>query len=314
MAALLVFSSVSCAEDDSVVNRLNYGEVFQHSSQVVIARDYWLHTFEIVIPDKFDVPALPACKVNNQSCLMLSHMMTQINSLRLGTAAKFNDTISSIESLIPESTITQSRSKRALLPFIGKLSKGLFGTATMDDVNILADHMNELTKMSVGLSEALSQHEDHVSSFISTANKRMDNLMSGIQKNMLAIKFIQSELQGTSYNMHQVIDYVTSILIDQIKDTSSIHYELEEFKLGVLDLINGKLSPLLITESVLHKTIADIQILLHDKYPGLFLAIFNTKDIYLMNDFLFARNGSSLFVTLKTSDFILKRSIAFISG
>ena len=48
-----------------------------------------------------------------------------------------NYTISSIESLIPESTITKSRSKHALLPFIGKLSKGLFGTATMDDFNIL---------------------------------------------------------------------------------------------------------------------------------------------------------------------------------
>ena len=74
--------------------------------------------------------------------------------------------------------------------------------------------MNELTKMSVGLSKALSQHEDHLSSFISTANKRMDNRMSGIKDNMLAIKFIQSELQSTSSNMHQVIDYITSILID----------------------------------------------------------------------------------------------------
>ena len=68
----------------------------------------------------------------------------------------------------------------------------------------------------------------------------MDNCMSGIKYNMLPNKFIDCGLQSTSSNMHQVIDYVTSILMDHIRETNSIHDELEEFKLGVPDLINGK--------------------------------------------------------------------------
>ncbi len=56
--------------------------------------------------------------------------------------------------------------------------------------------------------------------------------MSGIKYNMLPNKFIDCGLQSTSSNMHQVIDYDTSILMDHIRETNSIHDELEEFKLG----------------------------------------------------------------------------------
>ena len=50
------------------------------------------------------------------------------------------------------------------LSFIGTLSKGLFNTASMDDVNFLACHMNKLNKMATNLARALTQHEDHLSS------------------------------------------------------------------------------------------------------------------------------------------------------
>jgi hypothetical protein len=42
--------------------------------------------------------------------------------------------------MIPETTGNKGFSKRALLPFVGDLSKSIFGIATENDVRVLAGH------------------------------------------------------------------------------------------------------------------------------------------------------------------------------
>lgn len=86
--------------------------------------------------------------------------------------------------MIPQTKITSNqRQSRSLLPFIGSLSKSIFGTATMDDVNILAGHINALNHKTERLAVALQQHGAHLSSFISLTDKRMKNLVHGIKAN-----------------------------------------------------------------------------------------------------------------------------------
>lgn len=296
---LLVLVTVACGSEESLtLQRINYGIVFQQKSDILLAKDSWYHTYEIDFPDTIDIPYLPPCKSNDKSCLVISHVLAQLNNVRTETASKLNNTVESIFNLVPETKIHKSRSRRSLLPFIGKLSKGLFGTATMDDVSILAEHMNKLTKLNMGFTKALSQHEDHLSSYISSANARMDNLMTGIKDNMLAIKFVQSQIFATEATLEQTIDYVMSILIDQIQTTSNLNYELEEFKLGVTDLVNGKLSPLLISEDVVLSTLEDIQAILLSKFPGFYLGMDSVHEVYSKCKFLYARNGTKLYVTL----------------
>ena len=178
LCALMFFTLVGSCESSEMFQRLNYGVIFQQKNKVIIASDTWYHTFQLSLPNNFTVPRLATCRKKNNSCKMLSHFLSQLDSLRAETVARMNATNRFIEQLIPQTHIHKSRSKRALLPFIGTLSKGLFNTATMDDVNILASHMNKLNKMATNLAKALTQHEDHLSSFMETANSRMDNLMS----------------------------------------------------------------------------------------------------------------------------------------
>ena len=186
--------------------RLNYGVIFQQKERVIIARDFWYHTFELNLPVTLAMPTLAACTKQNAACRMLSQFLSQLDSVHAETAARLNSTVQSIEELIPQMCSWQS-----LLPFLGKLSKGLFRTSTMDDVNILANHMNKLNKMASGLAKALTQHENHLSSFIETANSRMDSLMSGIKNNMIGIKVIQNELQTTALNLEHSFEYMMGI-------------------------------------------------------------------------------------------------------
>ncbi|KAL4240352.1 hypothetical protein ACF0H5_001142 [Mactra antiquata] len=171
----------------------------------------------------------------------------------------------------------------------------------MEDVNILAKHMNKLAKMDIGLSQALSQHEDHLSSYISSATHRMDNLMSGIKDNMLAIKLIQTDLYNNQAKLETVIQYLMDILIDQIKSTSTLNHQLEEFKLGILDLVHGRLSPLLIPEDILQGTLNDIQLLLHSKYTGAHLVVRTIADLYSSCQFLYTRNDIVTYCSLGSS-------------
>ena len=279
--------------------RLNYGVVFQQKSQVYIAQDFWYHTFEIELPNSLTVPRLASCRKNNSTCHMISHFLAQLDSIRAETAARLNETKRSAQKLIPETRVHKSRSKRSLLPFLGKLSRGLFGTATVDDVNILADHMNKLNKMASGLAKALTQHEDHLSSFIQAANSRMDNLMSGIKQNNLAIKFIQNELHTTARNLEGSFDYMMGLLIDQVKTSSALNHELEEFKVGIIGLVNGRLSPLLIPQHVMYKTLQDIQMMLQTKFNGFHLTLKSVNEIYSECKYLYARNNTRIYVTVQ---------------
>ena len=80
--------------------------------------------------------------------------------------------------------------------------------------------MNKLTAFNMKLSEALTQQANHLSSFMSSSNHRMDNLMSGIKDNMVAIKFVQAQVFASESALEQTIDYIMSILIEQTHSAS----------------------------------------------------------------------------------------------
>ena len=299
LCALVLFTLVGSCESSEVFQRLNYGVMFQQTDKVIIASDTWYHTFELSLPNNLSVPRLATCKKDNNSCKMLSHFLSQLDSVRAETVARLNATNQFIEQLIPQTHVHKSRSKRALLPFIGTLSKGLFNTATMDDFNVLATHMNKLNKMATNLAKALTQHEDHLSSFMETANSRMDNLMSGVTNNRLGIKLIQNELHTTALNLEQSFNYMMDLLIDQINTSNSLNHALDELKIGINSLVNGQLSPLLIPEQVMESTVNDIAALLQRKFHGFHLSIKDMKSIYSDCKYLFARNGTNIYITIK---------------
>lgn len=134
------------------------------------SREYWFQTFQMPIPDRLTSPK--GFSVNKQACTKLNcqffqSLLDQINVIQVH-----------IIRLTPE---------ELLYPFDGSLSLSLFGTATMDDVNISASHINALTKTLNNIVNALQKHNEHMTSFMSTANKRMDYLQFSISKNFKPI-------------------------------------------------------------------------------------------------------------------------------
>lgn len=157
-------------EIDNAIHRLNYGTIFKSMGNLHFSREYWFQTFQMPIPDRLTSPK--GFSVNKQACTKLNcqffqSLLDQINVIQVH-----------IIRLTPEEW---------LCPFDGSLSLSLFGTATMDDVNISASHINALTKISNNIVNALQKHNEHMTSFMSTANKRMDYLQFSISKNFKPI-------------------------------------------------------------------------------------------------------------------------------
>lgn len=217
------------------------------------------------------LPSIGTCHKNNDTCLLIGHVLAQINTIRAETSVRLNDTIDTAYRLIPESHHIKGRGKRSLLPFLGQISKNLFGVATVDDVNTLARHINELTRRTMKITNSLEQHGSHMSSFMSKANKRMDNLMNGIKTNEMAISYIHSQIQTNVRDLQSNFEQMIGILTKQIQQSNHLNHQLDELKLGIIDLVKGKLSPLLLSPELLQSTILEVERLLDTKYSVFFL-------------------------------------------
>ena len=286
-------------EAKEIVQRLNYGIVFKPEVDMFMAQEEWLHTFQIPIPRSLGSPNVGSCHRDNETCFLINQAFLQVMVIRTETALRINNTVNNIRKLIPETKIHKSRSARSLLPFIGTLSKSIFGLADEKDIEILAKHINALTRRTEGLSEILSQHGTHFSSYIKASNKRMDNLMAGIHENEMAIDYIQSKVETVASNLKEMFLRMNTRLITHLEHANRLNNEIEEMKLGLLDLVNGKLSPLLIQPEVIAATLHDIQRLLNQKYQGFHLISKTVQEIYTSAKFLYTRNNSNIYVTVK---------------
>jgi hypothetical protein len=142
-----------------------------------------------------------------KTCEYINKVVTEINNVKINTKYFINESINT--NLIPEKEhIRKSRSKRSLLPCIGSLSKSLFNTATMDDVNLLAKHINVLNRLNRKLVASVHHHEDHLASYMQTANNRMSNLMSGMKENEVTITHILSQLYDSFDDLEKTFSSV----------------------------------------------------------------------------------------------------------
>ena len=295
---LFILCPTSLAQGE-LLQRLNYGVVFQKDAKLTLAREYWLHTFEILLPEHVNIPLIGTCQKTDRECLKVHHILSQINSIRLETQHRLNHTLKLFNDLVPQMQIKRSPSKRSLLPFIGQFSKTLFGTATTDDVNTLARHINALNKKTMGIADALTQHSNHLSSFMTKANKRMDNLLLGIKANNAGIQYINTQIQHITQNIQESIDDLMSILIKQLRVSGHLNHELDQLSISISNLVNGKLSPILIPSHILKSTLNDIQSILNSKFYGFHIAVKDISDLYHASNYLYARNGTYLYVTIK---------------
>ncbi|XP_052083209.1 uncharacterized protein LOC127720584 [Mytilus californianus] len=292
------------ADGEVQMHRINYGVTFAKEANIVFGSENWLHTFEIPLPHKISSVQFPRCDIVHQNCHILNQVISQLSAVRTGVTGNINNTIDVIHRLVKKAdfnldTRSQSRSKRGLFDFIGSISRSLFGTATVKDVQKLARHINILAERNNKFAKAMSHHDEELSSFMTNTDSRFSNMMRGIQKNYDSIQNVTFETAKFVAHFEDVSLKLSNLFIDQMNDSSVITKYLEELNIGIHEMVKGKLSPFLISPNILNNAMKHIKLILSDKFKGFYLLKSDPAYYYSECSMLFARKHSTLYLTLK---------------
>lgn len=283
------------------LQRLNYGVVFEPQHQLQMGIEHWTHTFAVELPTSLNILSLSGCSRDKETCKFVNQVLLEINQIRQDTAVMMNSTIESILRLIPERNLvnTERRSRRSLLPFIGDLSKSLFGTATFNDVQRLASHINALNRFTRNMAHSIQQHDDKMSSYMHAVDNRINNIVDGLKQNALAIEHIQTQLYASFNDLENSFSTMNVLIAKQIQKSRKLEHLYNELLDGVYNLVEGKLSPHLVSPSVMSTTLQNIQALLHEKYNKHFLVFTHPQQVYSNVECVFARKNLTLYISVK---------------
>ena len=118
-------------------------------------------------------------------------------------------------------------------PFVGSLSKRIFGTAAMDDVHILACHINALNRKTENKTKALQPHGVDLSSFMS---------LTEIKSNADYITMVATSFNSKLVSLENSFTNISEIRIYQviISQARTLRTKLNKLMSAVESLLEKK--------------------------------------------------------------------------
>ena len=283
----LLFSSGSA----KVITRQNYGVLFTTIGEADIKEEMWRHTFKLeLFHNVWNKSMTPT--------VMLHDDLKELQKIRNCTRYNYEHFKHEIEQLLPDSN-ANSRNKKGLLNFVGKLSENLFGTATEEDVSELKDHIELLTNRTNLMTKEFRASNKEFSSFMTTANDRMTNIMKAVNDNNHMIDELSKNFFTSLGHLTKRHHKLISLVAHEVHAASVIQSEMDKMLGGIRDLIRHKLSFDLVPPKFMIKTIEHISGLLASRYPSYHIASEQLQYFYDTLDILYARKGDELYIHVK---------------
>ena len=117
--------------------------------------------------------------------------------------------------------------------------------------------------------------------------------------NKNGLEILRTRIKDTQEAYQRTFGTMTGIAMEQLSNYSDVHFELDQLKFGIIDLVQGNLSPIIIAPPILAKALQDLQLLLDSKYHGYYVMNDDPHYYYKFSQFILARRGSTLYVSLK---------------
>ena len=292
--------------------RLHYGTTFSYVGRLLTYEQTWYHTFAIKLPqtrpitwylsstmckNKTDLDEFRRCK---NSKINLLRILNYTENIHDETRDKIVTSVNVIKHLIPQGNIetSQSRTKRSLLPFVGTLSRGLFGTATMDDLHVIEHHINILaSKVNAGYV-AFNISLQQMSSYMSRANIRMDGLRNAIKQNHDSLERFIVEDQEILDSLQSTHSQWIMLVAKELHLATNMEIDLQELTQGVYKLLNHQLSIELIPLEQMRQAVSKIRKHLLKSYPTFHLVHKDLTYYYSSIKVHYIRQEDTVYVTL----------------
>ena len=308
IAVLLLTVSCSAAE---TVNRINYGVLFESQGSVCAVYDFWTHTFQVPFPDlkqsRLDRKAdrNMSCEAiapkHVAACKVMEKALESVNDVRNQYVRNLKYSLKLAKKVMPKESgnvTSRSRSKRALLPFIGDISRSLFGTATEKEVRQMARHIDLLQKKNERMTSAFAQYADDLSSYMTLADKRHSNIRATLDDNRQAISTLAQDFEAMTSSMNHNLQF--SVLLNkEIYLAMSMQEALQEFLHGIHSLLQHTLSPYIVPFKDVKSTVVQIDSRLKLARSQLTVKDQTPCEFYSSENFIWTFKNGSLFITVK---------------
>ena len=283
----------------------NYGAIFTYEGTFNFISHTWHHSFHI----KF--PQIPSQTHVNYTCHVCYFKdcaacsvfnMTHVESNKLRDTMK-NDITKLMENamaLIPSLPNLPSgqddRGKRTLLP-IGNILSDLFGVSSVEQVQLLQKHINLLKKNEQKLAKVFSAETQHLSSFESLTNSRLNTAMSSLEtvhEQIKNLSFAEADaLRAIDVNVH-----ATALLIQQLHAGQQLKDKYKDIEQSIRLLLNGKLPISLVPRHALSKVLTNIQNMLDSTNTAMRITYNNPDYYYKQSNIIFGKHQNDILINL----------------
>lgn len=288
-----------------IVNRINYGIVFEKVATMDAVYDYWTHTYRIQLPAIHRIaPYTVACTntstLLNRYCREYQAAFQNVDQVRTQYMHSLNDTFSQIKELMPVGQMENSgsRSKRKVLGFIADIAHHVFGFATDKEVTKLAKHMMAMESKQNVLHYQMAQIGEDLSSFMTLSNHRFNNMKQIVTDNHNAIMGVAHEIQTLSNTIQEEIGF-TALLIKESYYMMSLQYGLQEFLQGIHDLFNHKLPINLVPYKDIKHVISRVNTKLTQQHSRLQVKHMTAYQVYKDVPFIWTSKHHQIYITVK---------------
>ena len=140
----------------------------------------------------------------------LTDILLDMNAQVLAEFKELSDAATrNLPELRPENTMAgHVKRSGGLLPFIGDLSKSLFNTATMDDVERIARKINQIVARGNKFGNTLVHHEANFQSYIATNDHRVVELSDLVLDNHDLMMEVQNETSRVFKRMERTSEAI----------------------------------------------------------------------------------------------------------
>lgn len=97
----------------------------------------------------------------------------------------------------------------------------------------------------------MAQQDQHLSSFISTVDKRFNNIIEAVQKNHQDAVALSDLAHRSMDALDHEFVILSQLILKQTNASIQLGKELEHIKLGIHDLVKRKLSPFILQKVAL---------------------------------------------------------------
>ena len=242
MVCILIggFTTVEASSEYDYINRLNYGVWFTPVRTVRIVTDVWMQVFDVPLPN---VPVIqddirhaedhtPNCTGSmpvrrRARCREDRAVYIAVHDLYTNMTREVIKMLEHLHDLLPvEKRITTAGiSKRAVAPFVGWVMRGLFGTATEDELLPIETQIRRIAQGVVVMAEGLEAQNDRLVGFMNLAVDDIDNIINMTVYQQEEIRQLR-ELFVEQLSKLPILQALTTVLARKVEEYVTLTREV----------------------------------------------------------------------------------------